>query len=368
MKALFFLCVCMATALCSKGQRYNDYAVQIPNAQTYSTTAIAGYIQQNYKTDAEKLNAIYGWVITNIRYDADSMYPINWSLEADEKIAATLRRRKGVCDNYASLFTDIAAKSGFAAFAVSGYTKQSGFVTRAGHSWSAVCLQGRWFLCDPTWDIGNSSSPKYFLVSPEEFIETHMPFDPLWQLLEYPVTEREFRQGRYLIKSHQPLFNYTDTAKTFLAMDSLQQLRSANLRTKLAGIETERRKEWVDYNQMKIAIIYGEKDMNLYNAAVADLNQANGVFNDFVNYRNTRFMPARTDAVVAAMLLPVKGLLASAAAKLDQTGGAVENFQYDTGSIKARIDSLVARLQEQQLFLNRYLASPLAERDKLFYK
>src|SRR5665647_1467877 len=193
MKPLLFLCLYICCSPILKGQDFNDFAaidhkaLHIPATETYSTASIAGYVQSNFKTDREKLRAIYTWVITNIRYDTDSMYHINWSMYPEEKISATLRRRKGVCENYAALFTDIALKSGIQSFVVSGYTKQWGSVNRAGHSWCAVYLQQEWFLCDPTWDKDCRGNTKYFLVNPAQFIESHMPFDPLWQLLEYPL-------------------------------------------------------------------------------------------------------------------------------------------------------------------------------------
>ena len=119
---------------------------------------------------------------------------------------------------------------------------------------------------------------------------------------------------------------------------------------------------------MKIAGIYGEKDMNLYNSAVADLNKANVIFNDFVHYRNNGFTPLKPDAEMKVLLSPIAGLILAALEKLDEMGKAVENFQYDTGSIKSRLSGLSARVEEQQNFLKRYLATPVPERVKLFYR
>jgi Transglutaminase-like superfamily len=374
MKPLFFLCFYICCSPVVKGQDFNEFAsidrkvLNIPAAETYSSASIAGYVQSNFKTDLEKLRAIYSWVITNIRYDTDSMFPINWSLEHEEKIAATLRRRRGVCENYAALFTDIALKSGFPSFVVSGYTRVQGSVNRAGHSWCAVYLRQEWFLCDPTWDNGYAGNTKYFLVSPAEFIESHIPFDPLWQLLEYPLTEHEFNRGLFHSKRDEPVFNFTDSVKAFLQLDSLRQLEESSRRRRQAGIENERQKNWLAYNQMKIAGIYGEKDMNLYNSAVTDLNKANTVFNNFVQYRNNRFEPARPDAEINSLLDPIGGLISSALKKLDQMGQAVENFQYDTGTIKNRLTILSGRVEEQESFLKRYLATAAAERERLFYK
>ncbi len=374
MKLLLLVCLFICYIPVVNGQAFNEYAyidhkvLRMPGEITYSTASISNWVQSNFNSERERLRAIYAWVTTNIQYDKDSMYYINWSMFNDEKIAATLRRRKGVCENYASLFTDLAIKNGFQSFAISGYTRLSGSVNRSGHSWCAVNLGQQWFLCDPTWDAGAGGNTKYYLISPGEFIESHMPFDPLWQLLEYPITEQEFSKGGFQSKKNKTYFNFSDSVKNFLQLDSLKQLEASTLRIRQAGIENERMKNWHSYNQMKIAIIYGEKDMDLYNSAVEDLNNANGVFNDFVKYRNNRFIPSKPDSEIREMLSPINGLLVSAQKNLDEIGKSVENFQYDTGIIRERIASLGRRANEQQFFLNRYLSTNVADRDKLFFK
>ncbi len=373
MKGLLIICGCIYLNLPVNGQENRDFAYidnkvqHIPSAETFSTSAIAGYMRSNFKTDQEKLRAIYTWVITNISYDTDSMYHINWSMDPDAKISATLRRRRGVCENYATLFTDIAMKSGFYAQVVNGYTSL-GTGNKAGHSWCAVQLQDKWFLCDPTWDIDYKGNTKYFLVAPIDFIETHMPFDPLWQLLEYPVTDHEFKRGSFSSKKDKHIFNFKDSAKAFFQLDSLQQLENSNRRIKQSGIENDRQKNWLAYSQMKIASIYGEKDMNLYNSAVADLNEANAVFNDYVKYRNNRFIPVRPDVVMSKLLDDIPMLISSAKKKLEQVGQTVENFQYDTSSIISSLNKLSGRVTEQKSFLKKYLSLNGEERSKSFYK
>ncbi len=346
----------------------NYYTPNIPRAKTYSADSIAWYIQSNYKSNKERLSAIYGWVITNIRYDKDSMYSINWSLYHEEKIIATLRRKSGVCENYATLFTDLATKCGFRSFVINGYTRQSGSVNGAGHSWCAVWFESEWYLCDPTWDAGSSGKVFYFLVSPAQFIQTHMPFDPLWQLLDNSITDHEFRKGFFYSKKEKTSYNMTDSVSSFLQLDSLQQMEAAANRVKRAGVQNERIKNWLAYNQMQIAVVYGEKDMELYNAAVADLNKANNIFNDFIQYRNNGFVPYTPDAKIKSMLDPISILLSSADLQLNQLGQKVENFQYDTGTIKRKIEKLKLRMQDQQHFLERYLATNEKERIKLFYR
>ena len=37
----------------------------------------------------------------------------------------------------------------------------------------------------------------YFMMKPEKAIKSHMPFDPLWQFLNYPITSTEFYEDEF---------------------------------------------------------------------------------------------------------------------------------------------------------------------------
>lgn len=365
MKSWWLSLAVICYAFVTKGQQAAYY---IPFSQTSSTTSIANFVQSNYKTDREKLGAIYAWVTANIRYDKDSMYNINWGTEPNEKVSATLRRRKGVCENFAAIFTDICLKSNIPSFAITGYTRQSDSVKKIGHSWSAVYLDNEWLLCDPTWDAGSGNNINYFLISPELFIETHMPFDPLWQLLPRPLSQREFNKGYFFVKKDTTTWHVADSVLVFMQLDSLQQLEASSLRVKQAGLDNDLVKVWRSYVDMKIAILYGDKDMNLYNEAVSDLNRASNLFNAFVQYRNKQFIPAKSDIEIAGLLDPISGILIIANNKLNNIGREVQNFQYDTENLKSRLDALKKRVREQRYFLKYYLESSVIERRKLFYK
>ena len=356
---LFIICCIKVTAQVDNALTPYSNVAYIPAAETYSSSAIANFVNKNFKSDRDKLQVIYNWVTTNIRYDKDSMYHINWSMEPQDKIAATLRRKKGVCENYAALFTDIVLKTGIQSFVINGYTKQGGIINWQGHSWSAVKLANDWWLCDPTWDEGKRANAAYFLIHPTQFIETHMPFDPLWQLLEHPQNLNDHDKN---------VVNYNEAVNDFLMLDSLQQLQAAAKRIHMAGIKNERQKNWAAFNQMKIAIIYADQDMKLYNAAVDDLNKATAIFNKFVSYRNAAFVQLKSDAEINSLLKAIPLIILTANEKLNKIGKVTANYQYDTGLIKQQLSKLSDKVITQQIFLNRYLVTNIEERNKLFYK
>lgn len=342
--------------------------VDVPDTAAHVLASLAQYVHTHCATDASQIHTLYNWVATHIRYDTDSMYHYNWSKPTATIAQTTLRRRKGVCENFAALFTELLTQCGIRAWTVTGYTKTGGRPNYSGHSWCAVQFNNSWWLCDPTWEVSERQSDQWLMVAPDDFLDTHIPFDPLWQLRYYPISHQAFKQGKQGQAANLPYFNYPDSLQAFFAMDSLQQLETFARRMYQAGLANSRLQLWHSYNEMKIAIIYGDKDMELYNTAVDLLNQATGIFNGFVQYRNKQFMPARPDADMATLLQPIAGLLTSAEQHLHQMGLVVENFQYDTGAIKERIKALSAKVQTQQAFVKQYLATAAGERKKLFYK
>ncbi len=368
MKILLFLFIFYSSLQISLAQVKHirlQNPCNLPDTACNSLDAIAQYIKDHCNSSSEKIGSLYHWVTANIKYDTDSNYYFNWSKSVNTIAEITLKRRKGVCENYAAVFTTLLQKTGIPSYVVNGYTKLAGAVTFSGHSWSAVLLNNKWYLCDPTWDNGNND--RWLLVSPENFIETHMPFDPMWQLLNYPVTHKEFKQNSNS-KKDKAFFDFNDSVKTFLLLDSLQQLEALTRRMLAAGMEDNSLKLWHSYNEMKIAIIYGDKDMELYNEGVNLLNKASAIFNEFVKYRNKQFMPARPDGEIGVMLEPVNGLINEAKVHIDHVGLIVENFQYDTEALNRRLDALKARVKEQQDFINSYLHTKPTERIKLFLK
>lgn len=362
MKCLLPFCFMLLIFPAAKAQVWNGFSSPwLPDSIARSSASIAEYIQTRYDTKEQQLRAIYSWVTANIRYDDDSSYYFNWSVDEQTKVAATLRRRKGVCENFAALFTDLAKHINVPSFVVHGYSSITSASRNVAHSWSAVKLDSEWHLYDPTWDAGIVPSFQYYMLSPEIFAQTHIPFDPIWQLLEKPVGYK-IGEGK-----NKVLFNYNDSINLFLASDSLQQYLGIARRMRNTDINKELMSTWQSYNRMNITIIGQEQNMQLYNAAVDDLNKATDLFNAFVTYRNNRFLPSKDNAAIEAMLKPISLLITDARKKIDNIGLITENFQYDTESLKKRLDTIYKRTEEQKSFLRKYLTAAAPEKEKLLY-
>ena len=359
-KSIFFLLfICSSISLKSQ-------VLHIPSAQTFSTTDIAENVKQKFTTDRDKVHAIYTWVAANIRYDTDSANIINMGPDPNAKVTAALRRRRGVCENYAAIFNEVCIKSGLTSFIIDGYTKQNGFVDKSGHSWCAVYIDNNWLLCDPTWDEGRGTT-KYFLVQPSEMIATHMPFDPMWQLLDQPITHSQFYSGNFYTNTRQPNFNYADSIAAYSKMDSLQRFKSSAYRIEKNGLPNPLVKSRLDFAKMHIEIIREDKDVDLYNSAVADLNDATAVYNSFIQYRNKQFTPAISDKAMKALLDGIDNKLSAANKKLDEIERTEATYKFSTEALRNKLSSLHTRAKVQMDFLELYLNTAVANRESLFY-
>src|SRR4051812_30397830 len=96
-------------------------ALQMPDSLTKTTSGMASYINSTFTTDKDKTRAIFVWIASNIQYDIDNMFAINFYEKKEEKISKPLKSRKGICENYAALFNDVCSKSGINSYVVEGY-------------------------------------------------------------------------------------------------------------------------------------------------------------------------------------------------------------------------------------------------------
>jgi tagatose-1,6-bisphosphate aldolase non-catalytic subunit AgaZ/GatZ len=68
---LFFNC-----NFCSK-RRNTLVDQQISHTHSYSTDAIADYINAHFQTEDNKIRAVFYWTASNISYDVDKMVALN---------------------------------------------------------------------------------------------------------------------------------------------------------------------------------------------------------------------------------------------------------------------------------------------------
>ena len=377
-----FLFILAAQTVFAQEVAVNEYAaidkkaLQLPASLTKTTDQIASYINANFATDNDKARAIFIWVASNIRYDIDNMFAINFHEKKEDKISKALKTRKGICENYALLFTDICVKSGIKSFVIEGYTKQSGLADYMSHAWSAALIDNFWYLFDPTWGSGYVNDGKffkkidnnYFKVSPTKLINSHMPFDYLWQFLNYPVTNQEFYEGKTEQNKTKSFFNFNDSIQVYEKQNYINQLYSSSRRIEKNGVKNTLISDRLRYLKSEIENDKQDKTGDLYNLAVAHYNDGINAFNDFLNYRNKQFVPQKSDPEIQAMIDIVDTKLKEAKNKL----GQISHLDAETGRMIQQLIKSIAdvssKLKEQQDWLKLYFSKSGSERKSMFYK
>lgn len=171
-------------------------------------------------TEVEKFRAIYVWVCNNIKGDNkqhntvykfrkkfinDSASYLKWNEDyKKEAFKKLLKHKKTMCTGYAYLIKEMCYLANIESVIVNGYGRSVvsniNNLEVENHSWNAVKLNNKWYLCDATWSSGyineigsfvKEYNDGYFLADPILFAKSHYPSEKKWQLVS-PVSANEF--------------------------------------------------------------------------------------------------------------------------------------------------------------------------------
>ena len=369
--------------------RLDARAMQLPESETRNVASIATWMSEHFPDEIDRTRAIFAWITGNIQYDIDNMFAINFYADTTETISKPLLTRKGICENYALLFRSICNRTGIPCVEVVGFTRQKSSVDYLPHAWCVAKMKGGWRIFDPTWGSGGILNGKfirrlnneYFNAAPESFIKTHMPFDYLWQLLYYPVTNQEFYEGKTAQDKTKPYFNYPDSIAVQLALPDIEQKRAEAGRVEKNGVrnslvfdrlqhlkvdlENYRRKQ--EYDQQSKVVDAYNRSAEEFNAASRQFNDGVRQFNLFINYRNGQFKPAKSDAEIRQMLDSADHLVSGAKAMAIAIANKDEKVQTLVRQLVAAVDELQPRIADQQEWLKKYLGKGKLARKMMFY-
>lgn len=331
------------------------------NSQFQSTAEVADYFLLKYSTETARINGIYSWVTRNIRYDKTGTFALNAGPDKRAKIDVAFAQRRGVCENFSAIFNDICHKAGFESFIIEGITRINNRVQDGAHAWVTVKVNNEWTFFDPTWDAGGGSA--YFMVSPEEFIGTHLPFDPLWQFLKYPEYA-EMKKGE---RSKEP-FYYKDSLTAWMQMDSIGKLESAVRRILNTSTKNRNVKSNLSVVKMNLEIERQGEQVEWHDMATTDLNEAVGMINQFIGYRNDLSLLQKSDAELNKLLRNARLMIERALTYLDKIDSSKASLVLGTWPERERIVLLKENLSSQDRFLTKYLSTALADRKELFYR
>lgn len=218
-------------------------------------------------SDVEKFRAIYIWVCTNIendyylfekntrkrnKYENDSIKLLKWNKEISRQTFKKLiKQKKTVCTGYAYLIKELSNLANIKCEIVNGYGRTAETVFSKSftpnHSWNAVELNSKWYLCDATWSSGlfdlnkntfdQNYNDGYFLTNPKYFSKNHFPLDSKWQLVEEKLNFVDFKRFPLVydesfknnLISISPLIMYFEVKKNEEIILQLEKNKPINL-------------------------------------------------------------------------------------------------------------------------------------------
>lgn len=180
-------------ALVDKGTRF----ISVPPMLT-TTTLAQSHLCRPYRSDVQRVRAIFTWVSERIAWEED--------FEGQIDVRRVLQSKRGCSEEIAVLVRDLCAAVGLHAEVVRGYLKGPGehldldTIARPNHHWNAVILDGEWRILDcslagptnPRRSLYSSANPNvaepwFFLARPMEICFTHVPLLPEQQHIVPPV-------------------------------------------------------------------------------------------------------------------------------------------------------------------------------------
>ena len=348
----------------------------IPVNSTTSIEAIAKYINANFKTQSDKIRAVFYWTTSNISYDVPGMYDVNFNETVPEKIAKTLKTKKGVCIHYAVVFNALSQKIGLESYIIEGYTKQNGRISNLAHAWTAVKIDKKWFVFDPTWGAGYVNNGKfskkinnsYFKVTPAAIIASHIPFDYLWQFSNYPITNGEFYEGKIQINKTKKFFDFEKEIIKYNDLSEADQLFASAERIEKNGLKNAMILERYEGKKQQLTYLRQNTNIEKLNAIVNEMNQAVVLLNDFIYYRNNKFKPTFSDDEISSMIETPRAKLVKCQNDIYSVGPVGDKNASNVASIKASIGAALAQAEEHSLFVKNYLSKSKLVRKTMFSK
>jgi transglutaminase/protease-like cytokinesis protein 3 len=236
MKFLITLFVILSPLfLVAQSPRANFFHIdsKVTDIPVNSPDSLARQLTARYKTDLEKVRAIFKWITENIAYNVNparnirkrssSSYLLDDPKDTtalkplSERVAIdVLERRLAFCDGYARLFKTLCEYAGIKSEVITGYASggigRRRFKFSSNHRWNAVYIDSSWHLLDVTWASGYVTfhsdefvkhfNESYFLTPAKEFIRDHYPEDLRWTLLPDPPNAGEYHHSPYRMNAY----------------------------------------------------------------------------------------------------------------------------------------------------------------------
>ena len=278
----------------------------------FSQTNIVKETIDKIDFNEDTIKSVFDWIADNIRYDVSKYNEIenrtknknNSGFKTKEEynehlLMKVIKNKKGVCEDYSLLFDAIVRELGYESIIIEGYSKDDkGKINRSvGHAWNAVKVNNKWKLYDPTWGAGYVKTntkfiKKYFIewydVEPDEMIKRHMPFDPIWQLSENPISYDNFDRNTQN-KSSEEKYNFDQLIQEHLEKEKKEQMQDQVNRSKELGMGNRLVTNWRSRLTKSIDLYGITSQLDLLDEANEKYNKAVELYNNYIAYKNKQF-------------------------------------------------------------------------------
>lgn len=207
--------------------------IALSYTDTYSSPEkLAHQIAKDFKTDIERVRALYTWMGYYIDYDIkENNFPLYSYSNEEERIInerkyakrlskRVLTKRKAVCQGYSYLFKAICDILNIKSTIVTGgsktLTRDIGKRYNSDHAWNIITINNQKHFIDVTWASQRDDTKYvdyyYFMTPPELFILNHYPDNYDDSLLGGKISKKEFLEN--------PIFYNYDPSKIELTSPS----------------------------------------------------------------------------------------------------------------------------------------------------
>lgn len=332
---------------------------------------IAAYLTNDLKSDTTKARALYIWLAHNIQYDISKLNNDESYQSVEAIIDEALKTRKGVCQHYAELFHAMAQSVGLETYLITGYTRDhAGEISDLGHAWNGIVINSKHYLIDVTWAAGYEQNGKYvhqfrdeyFLITPENMIQSHMPFDPVLQFLGNPVNNKEFTSKDFSKLNKPGSFAFNDTIQQERKLSKLKQLEYASRRIKANGVYNKLIQKQLNNNILQIATIK-------YNTAIDTLNYGVENYNLYVTHKNKQFRnPNLEDEYIKELIESAERAARVANEMLYGLLSPSQELNTLIADVRRNLASIMPDLKKEKEFVEKYLNTWKPLRMLLFTK
>lgn len=339
----------------------------MPNNLEASTTQIANYISSNFKTEDEKARAAFYWTASTISYDVENMLNQPPNQSPEDRISRTLKSKKGVCMHYAQIYYDIMNKLNVETLLIDGYTKDiSGKISSLSHVWCASKINNSWYLFDATWGSGfvNSSkftrkiNNKYYKAEPKSLLDSHMPFDYLWQFSNKPISNQEFYDSKTEATDKTLNFDYLreiefykNLSENDKSIQRADRIQKNGLKNKLIIERYEIEKQKIDFSKLK--------------EITERYNESMRLFTVFLNYKSRKFLPSVSDEELKSKIQIPLNSLNQCINEINELKDIKRENLAPISNLKRAMLSSKINFEANLKFVNDFISKDIPERAKM---